>query len=141
MASGSAEPEVDGHLWPIPSREAGELFYNSARALRRCGAELRMELRCQVREGRAARIAHVLGPIAAREGPEGAVARRISIGTRAELLAAVGERYRNSGRGERSRILDKFGAVTCYTASTPFGCLRAARRPRRALRSGGRHRR
>ena len=48
------------------------------------------------------------------DGPGAAVARRISKGTRAELLAVVGERYRGSGRGERSRILDEFVAVTGY---------------------------
>jgi hypothetical protein len=42
------------------------------------------------------------------------MARRISMGTRAELLAAVGERYRSSGRDERSRILDEFVAITGY---------------------------
>jgi hypothetical protein len=33
---------------------------------------------------------------------------------RAELLAAVGERYREVSRSERSRILDEFAAVTGY---------------------------
>ena len=34
--------------------------------------------------------------------------------TRAELLDAVGVRYRGAGRAERSRILDEFAAVTGY---------------------------
>ena len=32
------------------------------------------------------------------------------MGTRAELVLAVGERYRNSSRDERGRILDEFVA-------------------------------
>ena len=34
--------------------------------------------------------------------------------TRAELLEAVGARYRGGTRPERSRILDEFAAVTGY---------------------------
>jgi hypothetical protein len=36
------------------------------------------------------------------------------MGTRAELLAVVGERYRGSGRGDRSRMLDESVVVTGY---------------------------
>ena len=42
------------------------------------------------------------------------MARRISMATRAELLEAVGARYRDAARAERSLILDEFAAVTCY---------------------------
>ena len=42
------------------------------------------------------------------------MARRISMATRAELLDAVGVRYRGAARSERSRILDEFAAVTGY---------------------------
>ena len=42
------------------------------------------------------------------------MARRISMAARAELLAAVGTRYRGAKRAERSRILDEFAAVTGY---------------------------
>lgn len=40
--------------------------------------------------------------------------RRISMATRRELLRAVRERYVGAGRGEKSRILDEFVAVTGY---------------------------
>jgi hypothetical protein len=40
--------------------------------------------------------------------------RRVSMGTKAELMAAIGERYRAGTRGERSKILDEFVAVTGY---------------------------
>ena len=42
--------------------------------------------------------------------------------TRAELLDAVGVRYRAAVRVERSRILDEFAAVTATTASMRSGC-------------------
>ena len=42
------------------------------------------------------------------------MARQISMATRAELLDAVGVRYRAAVRVERSRILDEFAAVTGY---------------------------
>ena len=42
------------------------------------------------------------------------MARRISMATRAELLEAVGARYRDAVRAERSLILDEFAAVTGY---------------------------
>jgi hypothetical protein len=34
--------------------------------------------------------------------------------TRAELVAAIGDRYRAGGRVERAKILDEFVAVTGY---------------------------
>jgi hypothetical protein len=40
------------------------------------------------------------------------MARRISMGARRELVAAVAGRYRQSGRVERGRILDELTAVT-----------------------------
>ena len=40
--------------------------------------------------------------------------RRVSMATRDELLAAVSERYRASGRSEKSRIVDEFAAATGY---------------------------
>src|SRR3954470_4873572 len=40
------------------------------------------------------------------------MARRISMGARRELVAAVAERYRQPGRVERGRILDELTAVT-----------------------------
>ncbi len=42
------------------------------------------------------------------------MARRISMATRTELLDAVGARYRDGTRTERSRILDEFAAVAGY---------------------------
>ena len=42
------------------------------------------------------------------------MARRISMATRAELLGAVGARYRDAARAERSLILDEFAALTGY---------------------------
>ncbi len=42
------------------------------------------------------------------------MARRMSMAGRAELLEAVGTRYRGAARLERSRILDEFAAVTGY---------------------------
>jgi len=42
------------------------------------------------------------------------MARWISMAMRAELVDAVAERYRASGRAEKRRILDEFAAVTGY---------------------------
>src|ERR1051325_6709572 len=42
------------------------------------------------------------------------MAGRISMATKGELLAAIGDRYRASGRAERTKILDEFVAVTGY---------------------------
>jgi hypothetical protein len=38
----------------------------------------------------------------------------VSMATKGELLAAIGDRYRASGRAERMKILDEFVAVTGY---------------------------
>ena len=40
--------------------------------------------------------------------------RRLSMATRDELLATVSERYRVSGRADKSRIVDEFAAATGY---------------------------
>lgn len=40
--------------------------------------------------------------------------RRVTMATRDELVIAVRERYANSERGERIRILDEFVAVTGF---------------------------
>ena len=40
--------------------------------------------------------------------------RRVSMGTRDELIAALAGRYGEAGRIERGRILDEFVAVTGY---------------------------
>ena len=40
--------------------------------------------------------------------------RRVSMATRDELLAVVSERYRTSGRADKSRIIDEFSAATGY---------------------------
>jgi hypothetical protein len=40
--------------------------------------------------------------------------RRVSMATRDELVVAVRGRYANSGRGEKTRILDEFVAVTGF---------------------------
>ncbi|WP_234842836.1 transposase family protein [Sinorhizobium meliloti] len=42
------------------------------------------------------------------------MARRISMATRSELVAAIVERYRLGGRSDKCRILDEFVAVTGY---------------------------
>ncbi|MHC2618101.1 hypothetical protein ACVIW2_000132 [Bradyrhizobium huanghuaihaiense] len=40
--------------------------------------------------------------------------RRLSMATRKELTAAVGERYRSGDRVEKARILDEFVNITGY---------------------------
>lgn len=42
------------------------------------------------------------------------MAGRVSMATKGELLAAIGDRYRASSRVERTKILDEFVAVTGY---------------------------
>lgn len=42
------------------------------------------------------------------------MARRISMATRSELVAAIVERYRLGSRSDKCRILDEFVAVTGY---------------------------
>jgi len=39
---------------------------------------------------------------------------RVSMATKAELVAAIGDRHRASRRTERTKILDEFVAVTGY---------------------------
>jgi hypothetical protein len=40
------------------------------------------------------------------------MAKKISAGTRQELVVAIGARYRAAGRADKLRILDEFVAVT-----------------------------
>jgi hypothetical protein len=47
------------------------------------------------------------------------MAGRVSMATRGELLAAIGDRYRASGRAERTKILDEFVAVTGRACAAP----------------------
>ena len=42
------------------------------------------------------------------------MARHLSMATRSELVEAIVERYRSSGRADKQRILDEFVAVTGY---------------------------
>ena len=51
--------------------------------------------------------------------------RRLSMATRDELLAAASERYRASGRADKSRIVDEFAAVTGYNRKHAMRVLRA----------------
>src|SRR5262245_42250007 len=51
--------------------------------------------------------------------------RRVSMATRDELLAVVSDRYRASGRADRSRIIDEFSAVTGYPRKHAMRVLRA----------------
>ena len=40
--------------------------------------------------------------------------RKVSMATRAELIEAIGERYRLADRGSKGRVLDEFLAVTGF---------------------------
>ena len=51
--------------------------------------------------------------------------RRVSMATRDELLAVVSERYRASGRADKSRIVDEFSAATGYHRKHAMRVLRA----------------
>jgi hypothetical protein len=51
--------------------------------------------------------------------------RRVSMATRDDLLAAVAARYRDSGRPEKTRILDEFAAVTGHHRKHAMRLLRA----------------
>ena len=42
------------------------------------------------------------------------MAKKISAGTRHELVVALGARYRAAGKPDKQRILDEFVAVTGY---------------------------
>ena len=59
--------------------------------------------------------------------------RRVTMATRDELVVAVRERYANSERGEKTRILDEFVAVTGFhrkhamRANKPHGALHGPR--------------
>jgi hypothetical protein len=57
------------------------------------------------------------------------MARRVSMATKGELLAAIGDRYRVSGRAERSKILDEFVAVTGYHRKHAIRLLRPKPKP------------
>src|SRR5689334_24826981 len=70
------------------------------------------------------------------------MARRISMSTRAELLASVRQRYEAAPRREKRRILDGFVAVSGYHRKHAIRLLRsdsrecAARRPRQRRYDG-----
>jgi hypothetical protein len=54
---------------------------------------------------------------------------RVSMATKGELLAAIGDRYRASSRAERTRILDEFVAVTGYHRKHAIRLLRPKAEP------------
>src|SRR5437660_950156 len=56
---------------------------------------------------------------------------RISMVARDELVAAVADRYAKGARGERSRILNEFAAVTGYHRKHAMRLLRAGQVNRR----------
>jgi hypothetical protein len=51
--------------------------------------------------------------------------RRVSMARRDELLAAVSERYRASGRADKSRIVEEFASATGYHRKRAMRMLRA----------------
>jgi hypothetical protein len=53
--------------------------------------------------------------------------RKVSMATRAELVEAIGERYRGAEREERGRILDEFVSVTGYHRKHAMRLLRGKR--------------
>lgn len=57
------------------------------------------------------------------------MAGRVSMATRGELLAAIGDRYRASGRAERTKILDEFVVVTGYHRKHAIRLLRPKPKP------------
>src|ERR671933_2451378 len=57
--------------------------------------------------------------------------RQVSMATRDELVAAVVERYRQSGRHEKTRILDEFVAVTGFHRKHAMRLLRGGSTGRR----------
>src|SRR5579862_581136 len=57
------------------------------------------------------------------------MARRVSMATKGELLTAIGDRYRASGRTERTKILDEFVAVTGYHRKHAIRLLRPKSEP------------
>src|SRR4051794_788077 len=56
------------------------------------------------------------------------MARHLSMATRSELVEAIIERYRSSGRTDKQRILDEFVAVTGYHRKH---AIRVLRRPQK----------
>jgi hypothetical protein len=60
------------------------------------------------------------------------MARRISMSTRTELVAALAERYGHSSKAERSAILDEFVAVSGYHRKHAIRLLRAVRETKAA---------
>ena len=61
------------------------------------------------------------------------MAGRVSMATKGELLAAIGDRYRASGRSERTKILDEFVAVTGYHRKHAIRLLRPKAEPSRPV--------
>jgi hypothetical protein len=61
------------------------------------------------------------------------MAGRISLATKGELLAAIGDRYRASGRAERTKILDEFVAVPGYHRKHAIRLLRPTAKPSRPV--------
>jgi hypothetical protein len=68
------------------------------------------------------------------------MARRVSMSTRTELVVAIGERYRGSGKAERSAILDEFVAVTGYHRKHAIRLLASAGEERVFLARRAHHR-
>ena len=60
--------------------------------------------------------------------------RRVTMATRDELVVAVRGRYANSGRGEKTRILDEFVAVTGFHRKHAMRVLRGEQATRGAPR-------
>jgi hypothetical protein len=63
------------------------------------------------------------------------MSRQISMATRAELLGAIGARYRESTGAEKTRILDEFVAVTGYHRKHAIRLLRIKERVETSRRS------
>ena len=57
------------------------------------------------------------------------MAGRVSVATKGELLAAIGDRYRASSRADRTKILDEFVAVTGYHRKHAIRLLRPKSEP------------
>ena len=55
------------------------------------------------------------------------MARRLSMATRKELIAAVGQRYREASKIERTKILDEFAELTKYHRKHAIRVLTTAR--------------
>ena len=53
--------------------------------------------------------------------------RKVSMATRAELVEAVGDRYRSADRRSKGRILDEFVAVTGFHRKHAMRLLREKR--------------